>query len=146
MTTDEALARLRPDWTLSKDAEDYQSDELGWAVHSQMNGEMSWRLGWGKTIVEAIEAAEAKVEQEEREQAARDADYARRKAAGQLTPLERAGEYTTAMWSREVAIAVEIESKVTIPYLANLVNRSYEREITSGQRVVVPPEQEKRPH
>jgi hypothetical protein len=59
MTTDEALERLRPNWVLSKD-EDYATDEMGWAVESLMNGEVYERLGWGKTVTEAIEAAEAK--------------------------------------------------------------------------------------
>lgn len=123
MTTDEALTRLRDDWSLSKD-DDYRTDEPGWAVYSLMNGEIYERLGWGRTPVEAIDAAEAQIVVNEREQAERDADYARRKAAGQLTALEKASDGTAALWT--TAVLAEIEGP---SILAGLVNRAYEGEI-----------------
>lgn len=125
MTTEEALARLRPDWVLSRGI-DYQTDEVGWSVSYAPNGEGLWQLGWGRTVTEAIETAEVKAAEEEREEAERRADYERRRAAGQLTMLERAAAFIPEVWVSE---AVRMGDTVKIPRFANLVNRSFEDEV-----------------
>ena len=75
MTTDEALARLRSDWSLGR-GDNYLTDEPGWAVCLLMNGKQSQRLGWAKTVAEAIEAAEVKAAEDNRERSERIATVA----------------------------------------------------------------------
>ena len=123
MSRYEVLERLRPNWAISKE-EDYLTEQPGWAVHSLMNGEYYERLSWGKTVPAAIKVAEAYVAQEEREQAERDADYARRKAAGLLTPIEVAGGCVPSVWSEEMARVISEPS-----VLLSSVNRAYESEV-----------------
>lgn len=125
MTTDEALARLRRDWHLARGI-NFRTDEPGWSVSYAPNGEGLWELGWGKTVVEAIEAAEIKAAEEEREEAERRADYERRRAAVQLTLLERTAAFIPTAWEAE---ARNFGDAVAIPKFANLVNRSFEDEV-----------------
>ena len=98
------------EWSVGKIDEDYECG--GYSV--------SW-LASGLTPEAAIVAARARVEQDEREAADRRADYERRKAAGQLTPLEIAGD----LWSDAMAKEV-LRMATTESVLARLVNREFE--------------------
>lgn len=120
MTTDEALLSLRPDWHLSR-GDDVETSEAGWVVSYAPNGEGLWRLGWGATVADAVAAAVQQAEREEREEAERRADYARRKAAGQLTDLERIGEEMVGIWAEPLLAHVEATS-----VLASRIDRAYE--------------------
>lgn len=124
MTTDEALERLRPDWALSHSDGTWTVSRIDDDVDA---GDVLSFLASGTNITEAIDAAEIKVEQEACEQAARHADYARRKAAGKLTPLEIANEHVAQMWSGEVFRTINTPS-----VLADWVNRAYEGEIVQA--------------
>ena len=84
MTTDEALARMRDNWALSRD-EDYDDPEAAlprWGVWRVSNGEMLDQVGSGATVAEAILDADAQTLRIEQEEAERQADYERRRAAG----------------------------------------------------------------
>lgn len=65
-------------------------------------------LASGDTIADAIAAGHARLEREKREAEERRADFERRKAAGQLTPLETASSYVPQIWSASVLKAVEL--------------------------------------
>ena len=123
MTTDEALARLRSDWSLGR-GDNYLTDEPGWAVCLLMNGKQSQRLGWAKTVVEAIEAAEVKAAQNEIEEAER------RKADGQLTPVEKASSFVHTIWASKLDSYKETNSLTS-----QIVNQSFESGMNAGDVV-----------
>lgn len=91
----DVLDTLPDDWCIYRDG-------AGWSVGKidddfECGGySVSW-LADGATPAAAITAARARVEQDEREDEERRADYARRKAAGELTSpemmMELANEY-----------------------------------------------------
>ena len=99
------------EWSIGKIDEDFECG--GYSV--------SW-LASGQTPAKAIAAARARIEQDEREAAERRADYAWRKAAGQLSPLEIVGEYTAAMFTEQVLRMAEINTVA-----ARLITRGFER-------------------
>lgn len=99
---DEIEAHLPEGWTIWPDA-----DSAVWNVGKidddfECGGYSVSYLASGQSPAEAISAARAKVDDDEREQAERRADYERRKAAGELTPLEVAGAYIPRIWSSQI--------------------------------------------
>lgn len=133
MTTEEALAQLRPDWHLSR-GDNYRTDEPGWSVGYAPNGEVLEEIGWGTTVAEAIEAAALRVEREEREQVEQIADYARRQAAGELTPEDHAREMFGVGWVAQIKDDVQ-----TLGILSGVVDQSFEAEIAGdGTAICIP--------
>lgn len=131
MTTDEALTRMRDDWTLSRD-EDYDDPEAAlsrWGVWRVSNGEMLDQIGSGATVAEAILDAETQTLRIEQERAERQADYERRRAAGKLTPLEKAGNFIPTIW------AAELIDGFTESPLTSLVNREFESQVKVGDTI-----------
>lgn len=131
MTTDEALARMRDDWTLSRD-EDYDDPDAGlprWGVWRVIEGEMIDQIGGGATVAEAIIDAETQTLRIEQERAERHADYERRRAAGKLTPLEKAGNFIPTIW------AADLIDGFTESPLTRLVNREFESQVKVGDTI-----------
>jgi hypothetical protein len=111
------LSGLREDWCLFKDGD-------GWVVAQIRDdayevSEYIDRLAEAPTIAEAIVAAGVELDQREREDERRRADYKRRKAAGELMPLEQMNEYTARLWDGTVFDMISKGDTVIIPHLSS---------------------------
>ncbi len=107
----DALEALPENWAIRRDRD-------GWSVgevdhDSECGGDSFGYLAGAETISGAIAAAYAEVEKRDREERERTEDYARRKAAGELTQFEIMQERTASIWSAEVMRQIEIQTVFT---------------------------------
>jgi hypothetical protein len=120
------LNRLRDEWAIGRGNAEFGGD-AGWVVCRDVGEDSVERIGWGKTVKAAIDAAEAYVAEEERREAAWRADYERRRAAGELTPSEFAGSWIPSIWNDKILQAVTFDT---------VVARDYEGEIAEAGDVI----------
>ena len=125
-----AITALRENWCLLRDGSKWVIGEVSDSCFEC--SEAVTRLGSGRTVAAAIRAAVAEVERREQEDVARRADYQRRKAAGELTELEKLGEQSVSIWSRALLREMEKPS-----VLFSLVNRTYESELEQGDTIQI---------